>query len=205
MGIRLEHGDSISTVANPISKKEILEGDDKIVSNVEYRYGFSNLELSQDQAAPSFGIVSYPLTINNSQYITISTSNSTDPIEYYVIDSTVERPILPVNIKEIKYEKAFEKISPRFTPIGTISFFELENLEFVKKKEFSTVQEYLNYKKDSEKIQTISYVPQSGTRLRLESNTLFLKIIVRQYSQDIPIQLPTVYVNNHEEKLSWNR
>lgn len=205
MGVRLDTDNTVSVAARPIPKKNTFDEDKQIVSNVEYRYGFSDLELVQDQAAQSYGVVSFPITINNSQYVTISTSNDVNPIEYSIIDSTIEKPIIPVNISEIRYEKAFEKLPPRFTPVGKISFFEQEGIEFTKKKEFSTVQEYLNYKKDPNKIQAISYIPHSGKRLKLESNTVILKIIVRQYNKDIPVQLPTVYLNNHEEKLGWNR
>lgn len=205
MGVRLDTNDTVSVAARPIPKKNTFEDDNQIVSNVEYRYGFSDLELVQDQAAPSYGVVSAPISVNNSQYVTITTNDDVSPIEYYIIDSTIEKSIIPVNVTEIRHEKAFEKLPPRFTPVGKISFFEQEGTEFAKKKEFNTVQEYLNYKKDPNKIQTISYMPHSGKRLKLESNTVFFKIIVRQYNKDIPVRLPTVYLNNHEEKLGWNR
>ena len=142
-----------------------------------YDFGIDSIEILNMNTNKNSCFVSKDIkigTLDNDEYIQLSVDcdEKDGSIEFYIIDSSKCKAILPTEFKYIKDEKIFHSLRPRF------SIDESENI--IIKKDGAIVDLTLNQAiANSSNCYTVSYLPANAYNIRTTSDSIQVKAILR--------------------------
>lgn len=214
-GITLDENNKISTTSNPIPARNAKPSNLIQQDVISYKLGINNLKFQYNNANNVSGINSEIINIGQCDYVTLFSSlNNRDlfSIEFYIVDNGKEKPILPYNQNNVLYEKLFYGLPLRFDVNKTdkITVQEISSSGVTIFNVYNNVKEFNNARnqideqiKNNNKLLVVSYVPESGKRIKTDSNLIYVKIIKRIYVGNLPVQVNNIIVNAHGGKLEW--
>lgn len=170
----------------------------------ERRFGFRNLQICSKKTAPVSGILSRPIDVSDTSYITVNGEISgleTGTVELSVIDNIDEVPILCEDTRQVHKEKLFFAQPTRFQidPDMPLTLYE-DNI--ICKKDMDT----LSSQEFQEHTYALSYTA-AGDPFRYfpVSKSIQIKILIRQYVDTAPfVSVQNMIVHRHGETLQWN-
>nr|DAN68394.1 MAG TPA: hypothetical protein [Caudoviricetes sp.] len=217
-GITLDENNKISTTSNPIPARNAKPSNLIQQDVISYKLGINNLKFQYNNANNVSGINSEIINIVQCDYVTLFSSlnnqNKSDlfSTEFYIVDNGKEKPILPYNQNNILYEKLFYGLPLRFEVSKTdkITVQEISSSDITVFNVYNNIKEFNNARnqideqiKNNNKLLVVSYVPESGKRIKIDNSLIYVKIIKRIYVGNLPVQVNNIIVNAHGGKLEW--
>lgn len=148
-----------------------------------YNFGIDSIIFSKSKLEQNQCFITDEVKLENQnkkKYIQLDAEFSCDTdssIEFYIIDGSVEKSILPINTSRIIDEKIFYGLRPRFSIDS--------DEEIVIKKNGTIVDVTLDHAiNTNEDGYTVSYTPLNAYNLSLNNDNIKLKIIMRIYNTD---------------------
>ncbi len=170
---------------------------------LETRFGFKNLKISTRIAAPTSVILSNPIDVTYTDYVTIECeieNEEAGTAEFYIIDRTDEIPILPNRSQQIIKERIFLEEDTRF-PVNTeknITLYE-DNWESQKAYSSLTAEDFKNH------VYALTYTTDHDySEYTPIGNTITIKIIIRQYAADKLFKIKNFMLHKHGDTPAWN-
>ena len=180
-----------------------------------YKYAFclDKVMVEHRNVTNVAGYVSKPFKVTVGTYVEIDV-DTTEGIEYYVIDGEKETAILPRNVSEITDEKLFFGMMPRFVIMnpesitvkrngiltGITTQSDLELFLTANTKENQTGESTYN-NNDS---YTITYKPTENARRYFpKTEMLRIKVIQRLLKGDVPKTVGSVKILQYNTPASW--
>ena len=217
-GITLDENNKISTTSNPIPARNAKSSNLIQQDVISYKLGINNLKFQYNNANTISGVNSEIINIGQCDYVTLFSSlnnqNKSDlfSVEFYIVDNGKEKPILPYNKNNVLYEKLFYGLPLRFNPnkVDKITVQEINSNGVTIFNVYNNIKEFNNARnqideqiKNNNKLLVVTYVPESGKRIKIDNSLIYVKIIKRIYVDNLPVQIKNIVVNAHGGKLEW--
>lgn len=190
----------------PDQRPFLAESDDfnqLYTENREYRFGFTGLQFSTKQVAAVSGLISDPIDVAGIRYLTVAytvENPAAGAVEISMIDKTRETPILPDQKPSVDRERLFYNTDTRFVVDTTqpVTLYEdgkvIEQAYTVLTPQAFQAHTYtLSYTAAGAPFQ---YIP--------ESDTVRIKMIVRQYKDTPVLVVHNVLVKKYGGAVTWN-
>lgn len=178
---------------------------DSYTEKARYMFGVKDLTFCDRKFARTSTAISSSIDVSDASYITISAMEEpcyNSSVEYYILDGSLETPILPEGIDYVENEKLFYNLTTRFIidqaneepklykngsntddDYNTLTFEQLENDEYT-----------ISYKPGGE---VHKYVP--------ENDSIRIKLIIRNYTDIFsPAVISRLTINKYGGGLSWS-
>jgi hypothetical protein len=173
------------------------------ITKYEYFFGLDNLNLLSINTDRESCFVSKSKAIGeltSNEYVELDASYTTpenSSIEFYIVDGTMEIPILPLQEKMISNEKIFYGLSTRFVPDKS------QPIIIKKDGEVSSLTLEVALK-NNDGVYTVSYSPLNAYKYKPLTNAIKVKVILRLYGNTKAT--PTVSkikIRKHGGNLLW--
>lgn len=196
------------TITNTKHKDNVHEttielNKDQIFNTVyEYNFGINSINIFNKQPLPVAGYISPEVTIKNSNFITLSVTQTNPDVsqEYSIIDNNKETAIQPKELPQVIKEKLFFNLPIRFD-VDTSKEIIIYKNNIKTDLTYSQINT-LDTKSDE---YTITYTPkQNAFRYKPTSKTLKVKVIQRHLGSEIPSTIKTISIVCHGGSAIWN-
>lgn len=189
--------------------KEICSKDNLIIDSytekARYMFGVKGLSFCNRKSSKTSAAISSSIDVSDASYITISVHEEpsyNSSVEYYILDGTVETPILPEGIEYIENEKLFYNLPTRFMIDKTDNMLTLHKNGAVTEEDYNT----LTFESLESSEYTISYKPIGETHKYIpENDCIRIKVIIRNYTDIFsPAVISRLTINKYGGGLSWS-
>lgn len=187
-------------VINDINKDENLFVDK--TKYYYYLFGLDKISIQFVQPESKSCFISKDIKIESlkdNEYLTLTSEYSCENgnIEFYIIDGTIEIPILPEDEKQIVQENIFYKIANRFTVDNDYPVKVYKNGIPVK----TTLNEAIN---NSDEGYTVSYKPKEASALtNILNSNIKVKAIIRNYDENSIPYIKSIQVKKYGGGTVW--
>lgn len=166
-----------------------------------YDFGLDDIKMLESITDKTMCFISEPIILDSDNQViqlTADYDQGEGSIEFYIIDSTKERPILVNGNKNIIDEKIFKGLQTRFT-------IEADK-PIIIKKDGDVLNTTLDQAKALNKDGlTVSYTAAETGTINITSREVKVKVIFRMYSSSKkPPFLKNVAIKQLERSLIWN-
>lgn len=170
-----------------------------------YHFGIDSIELSEIHVEDNMCFISEDIEIGElaeDEYIQLVSSYDTGDngsVEFYILDGSEPKPILPIDTSVVINEKVFFGLRPRFA-IDT-------DHDVVIKKDGSTVDTSLDQAIDSNKDgYTVSYTPLDAHDLTIKNHSIRVKAILRTYDKNAEAPyIKNIAIKKYGRSTAWER
>lgn len=171
---------------------------DLYTEKAEYKLGIANLEFKTVNYFKDTAIITKPIDVSESSYITLSVKESegyNSFAEYYIIDGIDDEiPILPEDKKEVTGEKLFYGLPTRFI----IDSFQKQPILYedgkVSNKDYNllTHEDFISHE------YSLDYWPdeENINKYHPKNDNISLKIVIRNYTDTFsPVYISDIRLN----------
>jgi hypothetical protein len=162
-----------------------LSSNIKEVTKYEYFFGLDKIDFCNVEILPNSCFISKSKTIgtlDSDEYIQLdATYNSSigSSVEFYIVDGSIDIPILPTNITMVTDEVIFYGKSTRFQIDN--------NKDVIIKKDGQVINLSIEEAiKMNDGLYTVSYTPVNAYKYRPINNTIKVKVIQRLFDDELP-------------------
>lgn len=170
--------------------------------NYIYNFGIDEIKIGQSSIEDTAAFVSNEIEVgilNKEEYIQITSQYSciNDSIEFYIIDGTEAKPILPIGEEKVIDEKIFYGLRTRF------SIDEKEDI-VIKKNGIitdTTLEQAIN---SNEGGYTVTYTPINAHSVIPSNNHIKIKAILRLYDKTTaPPHIKSITIKKYGRASVW--
>lgn len=169
-----------------------------------YTFGFEDIQIANKEPAPISGFMSKEIQLPTCDYITLSVNttpyNKTKvSLEYYIVEGTVETPILPIEETQITNESVFFNLPSRFIIDQTKSIV-------IRKNGKPTNLKIKDIQKLTSNISgySIDYTPLENPHAYYpKGNSIKIKVIQRCQNDAVPASITSILINRIGGKNHW--
>lgn len=175
----------VSAPTPPLSVRPYTEDSASTITSKKfsYHFGIDSINFSQVRIEQNMCFISEDIEIGylkEDEYIQLTAEFDTGEngaIEFYVIDSSDPKSILPIGTEVINNEKIFFGLRPRFSINNNEAIIIKKNGVIVD----VSLDQAINSNEDG---YTISYSPLDSHDLVIKNNTIKIKAILRTYDKN---------------------
>lgn len=177
---------------------------EKAISKFSYHFGIDEIYFDEVILDNNMCFISEDIDIGSldkDEYIQLSAtydSGDNGSIEFYILDGSEARPIMPIEDSIVINEKIFYGLIPRFSID--------ESEEMIIKKNGSVMDISLNNAiKSNEDGLTITYTPLDAYNLTVNNYTIQVKAILRTYDKTVKApSIKNISIRKYGRSLLWS-
>lgn len=177
---------------------------EKAISKFSYHFGIDEIYFDEVILDNNMCFISEDIDIGSldkDEYIQLSAtydSGDNGSIEFYILDGSEARPIMPIEDSIVINEKIFYGLIPRFSID--------ESEEMIIKKNGSVMDISLNNAiKSNEDGLTITYTPLDAYNLIVNNYTIQVKAILRTYDKTVKApSIKNISIRKYGRSLLWS-
>ena len=177
--------------------------DSLYTENIEYRFGFTDLVFSTQQAAAASALVTQEIDVAGTEYIEVFCSvinQDAGSVEIYIVDNIDEIPILPNQDRTVIKERLFYNMDTRFIVDASQPVTLYQDHKIIQQSYASLTPQQLQ-----SNLYTLSYTAAGEPfRYKPAANKIRLKLICRQYKEAPLIMVQNLFIKKYGGTATWN-